>query len=289
MYCFKCGASIPDTAANCPQCGASTATAPPASAPPPASVAAPAPGRQNVAPPQRYSGPQQTDGKAVGSLILGILAIFPLGLLAGIPAVVLGHLAKSSIARSLGRLKGDGMATAGLIMGYVSVAFIPLILIVAAIAIPSLLRAKMAANESAAMSTVRTVNTAQVTYAVTYPSSGYARFLKVLGPGEPPAECTNPANINEQHACLIDGGLGCSRAWCVKGGYRYNVTAVCGDAGVCDDFVVTAMPVSPGATGTRSFCSTKDLIIRSYGGRGTIGAIVTPLSVEDCQSWPAIR
>src|SRR5229473_2261001 len=64
------------------------------------------------------------DGKAVVSLILGILAIFPFSIFAGIPAVVLGHISRSSIARSMGRLKGEGMALAGLIMGYLSVALI---------------------------------------------------------------------------------------------------------------------------------------------------------------------
>jgi type IV pilus assembly protein PilA len=285
MYCFKCGASIPDTAANCPQCGASTSAAPPSTPPPsatpPTPVAAPSPGWQNVAQPQRYYGPQQTDGKAVGSLILGILAIFPLGIFAAIPAVVLGHLSKSSIARSLGRLKGDGMATAGLIMGYASIALIPLVLIIAAIAIPNLLRARISANESAAASTVRTVNTAQVTYVTSYPSAGYARSLAVLGPGE---DCTNPANVNEQHACLIDRILACSETWCVKGGYRYNTTAVCDSNGVCDKYVITATPAVPGSTGHQSFCSTSDAVIRVRRR----GPVSQPLTLEECQAWPPL-
>ncbi len=119
MYCFQCGASMPDVSSACPQCGASTAGASRPSVPPQV-AAAPAPAWRNVPQAQPYAGPQQTDGKAVGSLVLGILALFPLGLLAGIPAVVLGHLSKSSITKSMGRLKGAGMATAGLVMGYMS-------------------------------------------------------------------------------------------------------------------------------------------------------------------------
>jgi len=217
----------------------------------------------------------------VGSLILGILAIFPLGIFAGIPAVVLGHLSKSSIARSMGRLKGEGMATAGLVMGYLSAAFIPLVLIIAAIAIPNLLRATISANESAAASTLRAVNTAHVTYATSYPSSGYARSLAVLGPG---ADCANPANRNEEHACLIDGVLACSDTWCIKGGYRYNTSAVCGSDGVCNDYVITAAPKLPGSTGNKSFCSTSDGVIRVH----TRGPVLQPLTVEECQAWPPI-
>jgi competence protein ComGC len=86
-------------------------------------------------------------------------------ILTGIPAIILGHLSRSAIRNSLGRLKGEGMALAGMILGYVSVAIvIPFILIVATIAIPSLLRSRQAANESAAVANVRTLNTAEVTY-----------------------------------------------------------------------------------------------------------------------------
>ena len=61
---------------------------------------------------------------------------------------------------------------------------VAIILIIAAIAIPNLLRARMAANESSAASSVRTVNTAQVTYQSTYPTTGYAAALKDLGANE---------------------------------------------------------------------------------------------------------
>src|SRR5579859_7493638 len=51
---------------------------------------------------------------------------------------------------------------------------VAIILIIAAIAIPNLMRARIAANESAGASTVRTLNTAEVTYSTTYASFGYA-------------------------------------------------------------------------------------------------------------------
>ncbi|HZD92861.1 MAG TPA: DUF4190 domain-containing protein, partial [Candidatus Sulfotelmatobacter sp.] len=150
-----------------------------------------------------YGQGAKTDGQAVASLVLGIASIFLcLGILAGIPAIIFGHLSWSRIRRSMGRLKGEGMAMAGLILGYIS---IPSILIIAAIAIPNLLRAKISANESAAASTVRTVNTSQITYLTTYPEKGYAADLATLGPG-PGGACGDAGTA--EHACLIDGTLG---------------------------------------------------------------------------------
>ena len=102
----------------------------------------------------------RTDGKAIGSLVCGVLSLFCFSILTGIPAVSLGPLSRSDIRKSMGRLKGEGMALAGLIMGYISFAVVP-ILIIATLAIPSLLRARQAANESAAVANLRTINTAE--------------------------------------------------------------------------------------------------------------------------------
>ena len=60
---------------------------------------------------------------------------------------------------------------------------VAIILIIAAIAIPNLLRARIAANESSAVSSIRTINTAEVTYQSAYPTVGYAANLVSLGPG----------------------------------------------------------------------------------------------------------
>jgi hypothetical protein len=188
-----------------------------------------------------------------------MLSIFPLWILAAVPAVILGHLSRKSIRESMGRLKGDGMAMAGLIMGYLSMATTPIVLIIAAIAIPSLLRARMMANESAAVRTMRMIVTAEVVYNQTYPSAGYAPSLAVLGPGQSPVNCTAAA----EHACLLDNLVGCATgAWCSKNGYQFNVTATCEAGGACTDYVVTAVPIQPGTTGINSFCSTSDGGIR---------------------------
>ncbi|MFJ8821650.1 DUF1707 and DUF4190 domain-containing protein [Streptomyces sp. NPDC102467] len=63
--------------------------------------------------------PAPTNGKAVGALACGVTAVFSVGL-TGIPAVVLGHMARAEIRRS--GEQGDGMAVAGLVLGWLSVA-----------------------------------------------------------------------------------------------------------------------------------------------------------------------
>ncbi len=283
MFCFKCGASMADNAAACPKCGAVVSATPspamPASAAAPAR--APATSWQAASPARPYVGAAQTDGKAVTSLILGILSIFPFWFLTGIPAIIVGHLSRKSIRESMGRLKGEGMALAGLIMGYITVAAIPFILIIAAIAIPSLLRSKLLANESAAASTVRTLNTAEATYSGKFPNVGYAHDLSTLGPG-PSGNCTGEGTL--EHACLLDAKLGCSGASCVKYGYRFEVAATCGSDGVCSDYVATATPVQLGTTGRKSFCSTSDGVVRSQPE----GRIQAPPTVADCQSWSPV-
>ncbi len=55
---------------------------------------------------------------------------------------------------------------------------VAIILIIAAIAIPNLLRSRMAANEASAVGSLRTINTAEVTFSTTYPSIGFGRTAR---------------------------------------------------------------------------------------------------------------
>src|SRR5580765_2045953 len=101
---------------------------------------------------------------------------------------------------------------------------VAIILIIAAIAIPNLLRSRMSANESAAASTLRTLNTTEVTYQTSYPAAGYAPDLKTLGPNG--VDCTVPSNVNSLAACLVDNTLGCASATaCPKGQYNYAIVS----------------------------------------------------------------
>ena len=81
---------------------------------------------------------------------------------------------------------------------------VAIILIIAAIAIPNLLRARIAANESSAVSSIRTINTAEVTYQSAYPTVGYAADLVSLGPGGGAQSCPAGGPV-QATACLVDG------------------------------------------------------------------------------------
>jgi competence protein ComGC len=273
MFCSKCGAQIDDQAQFCPQCGTTSPVMAQPPAPPPGPPTQPPYAVPGQYVPQ-YTPPPPTDGKATASLILGIMSVICFGILAGIPAIILGHISRSNIQKSGGKLKGEGLALAGLIMGYFSLVLS--LLFITAITIPSLLKARQSANESAAAATVRTLNTTEVTYSITYPDQGYAPRLATLGPGsQSSANCTPSAT----HACLIDATLGCgSPTWCVKDQYKYSVVAA--GSPKPDDYVITATPMNTGAA-SRSFCATADSIVRYK-----YGTVTSPLaSVDDCQTW----
>ncbi len=154
-FCHTCGSELAPGSMVCPTCHTSVAQT----------------GASGWGPPVP-SRDAKTSGLAVASLILGILfLIFP----AAILAIVLGHISRSQIRDSAGRIKGAGMALAGLILGYAGVAVIP-ILIIAAIAIPNLLRSKMAANEASAVGSLRTLYVAATTYYSAY-DHGYPGYL----------------------------------------------------------------------------------------------------------------
>src|SRR5689334_11972911 len=90
---------------------------------------------------------------------------------------------------------------------------VAIILLIAAIAIPNLLRSRMAANESAAVATLRNIHNAQAAYSIQFGASvGFANTLQKLGPGTP---------CDKTHACLADELVGCAAEPCHKGGYQY--------------------------------------------------------------------
>ena len=156
------------------------------------------------------------------------------------------------------------------------------VLVVAAVAIPNLLRSRMAANEASAVGSVRTVVVAQVTYEVTYPKRGYAPNLATLGPDlrGANAESADHAGLLNQslanESCTADG-------WCSKSGYRFKVTAVCKQH-LCEEYVVVATPINSN-TGVRNFCATSDGVIRLKTGP----PLTSPVSVPECRAWPPLQ
>jgi hypothetical protein len=73
---------------------------------------------------------QQTNKKAIWALVLGILSLVCCGLFAGIPAIILGQMAKSEIDTSGGLQSGRGMAVAGFVLGIIGVVWTVVALIV---------------------------------------------------------------------------------------------------------------------------------------------------------------
>jgi len=141
---------------------------------------------------------------------------------------------------------------------------VAIILIIAAIAIPNLLRARMAANESSAVSALRTINTAEVTYNSTYPTVGYAATLVALGPS-----AATPCAASSTNACLIDAVL----AGGTKSGFIYNGTAAGGPPTVT--YFWAGTPVTLNQTGTRSFCTYEDAVVRAQPTGAAIGSEAT--------------
>jgi len=268
MFCALCGAENSNDGRFCGKCGAALQ----------GQRNMPPPGAGYGAPEQPYTGPTETSGKAIGSLICGLLFfIFPVALL----AIVLGHLSLSDIRKAAGRITGRGMAIAGLALGYTGVAIIP-VMIIAAIAIPNLIRARLAANEASAVASLRTINVAAIRYEAAY-SNGFPPSMDTLGA----AEAGGPATCDR--ARLIDPALAAG----LKTGYAFAYLprpmvfqarpalspeaiakgcTVSGGTG----YTVTAYPVTRGSTGMRSFFTDETGIIR-YATTGPATSFSPPL------------
>jgi len=228
-FCAACGNSLEADDKFCRVCGRSNAGA-----------ALATPGIAPLTP----GAPAETSGKAIVSLICGLLFFVPFAFIA---AIAFGHLALSEIRKSAGRLTGEGIAIAGLILGYIWIAGIPIVLIIAAIAIPNLLRAKMAANEASAVASVRNVVTAEEAYSTAHPDRGYTCYLGDLSREK-----------------LIDSNLARGK----KIGYQFDLlNCVPGNPGGANTkFQVVAQPITPNQTGVRAFCSDESAIIKMDAG-----------------------
>jgi prepilin-type N-terminal cleavage/methylation domain-containing protein len=126
---------------------------------------------------------------------------------------------------------------------------VAIILIIAAIAVPSFLRSRIAANESAAVAAIRTVNTAQITYNSAYPTVGFASTLSALSG----TSCTPPTSSS---ACLIDTVLGGGQ----RSGYNFALSNVTGTPSSTYNAIAT--PIVWNYSGMRYFCSYSDAVVR---------------------------
>jgi prepilin-type N-terminal cleavage/methylation domain-containing protein len=132
---------------------------------------------------------------------------------------------------------------------------VAIILIIAAIAIPNLLRSKMAANESASVQSLRNITVALSAYRTTYPQCGFPDTLDKLKPGSP---------AGPTQAGLLDFVM--SSDSFQRSGYNFTYVLTMGDgdcAGVPGaDYNEEAQPISVNRTGTRGFFVDATLVIR---------------------------
>jgi len=144
---------------------------------------------------------------------------------------------------------------------------VAIILIIAAIAIPNLLRSRMAANESSAAGSIRSILTSQVMYSATY-GIGYAPDLPTLGSPSVPCTATSTS------ACLLDPVLSSG----TKSGYTLGTSTT----NPVSEFVATAVPLALDQTGSRSFCGDESMIVNYTPSASTVAA-------DDvaCEAFPA--
>lgn len=147
--------------------------------------------------------------------------------------------------------KSDNKTVIIVVAAILLVMAIPVTLIVAAIAIPNLIRARISANQASAVASVRTLNTALITYQSTY--DHYPQTISQLGPPGP------SQRVDEQHAGLIDAVL----ADRVKYGYAFTYESVPKqDASGTDGYAIHADPLQYDRTGVSHYFSDQSGVIR---------------------------
>jgi prepilin-type N-terminal cleavage/methylation domain-containing protein len=134
---------------------------------------------------------------------------------------------------------------------------VAIILVIAAIAIPNMLRARISANEASAVASLRTISTAETTYASTYPTVGYTCSLTELGP---PA---SGSAYSSSAAGILDSVLASGQ----KAGYQFGLQDCTGSP--VAKYTSTAAPITIGGSGQRAFCSATPGVI-SYSTDGVV-------------------
>jgi type IV pilus assembly protein PilA len=150
---------------------------------------------------------------------------------------------------------------------------VAIILIIAAIAIPNLLRSKMAANQASAVGSERTINTAAITYNSTY-GNGYPGNLNMIGnDGTTTVSCGNAELIDQVLTTGTKSGY--TFVFTGEGAQLDSTTSSCGASGPFGyqgGYVVTAIPAALGTTGQTAYCSDGTGVIRQNPS-GALGAV----------------
>jgi len=187
----------------------------------------------------------QKKGLAIFSLVLGIISFLTFGLLGvgAITGIILAAIAMGRVKREPWKYGGRGMAIAGLVLSITSLVTVVPIGIIAGIAVPNLLAARKAANESSAIYSLRTISSAEMIYQSEFQKYGTLQELAANN--------------------LIDQSLGSG----VKNGYRFTVKLT-NDNPDSSGFAVIGVPDDYRKTGTRSFYVDETLVIRASNNLG---------------------
>jgi hypothetical protein len=231
-----------------------------------------------VDPSVAFGLPPETSGKAIFSLVCGILGLFPP---AAIVAVIFGHLSLSEIRKSAGRLSGRGLAITGLVFGYGGAALGIVWLVLIGVSIPKAMRAQKAQGASvnallrgsSAVSVVRAVNTAEIAYSQAHPASGYTCSLD---------ELSQTWGLKAELARGKDNGYAFELNGCVSNRSGGPITR----------YRVIAYPLVVKTTGRPAYCSNEsDAIKMSRSGSAeeclASGVELSDSEVNHPQSWPS--
>jgi hypothetical protein len=228
-------------------------------------------------------GRQPSKGLAIASLVLGVLSLFTLGCLGvgALAGITLGIVALVKAGRSPQEYGGKGMAIGGIVCSGLALLLLPLA-IIAAIAIPSLMRARVSANEASAIGDIRTMISGQVAYSVS--NGGFYDTPACLAA---PDGCLRdyepgmPTFIDAEQASLVDQrgyrwrfyqGPSPSRAQIQRQGLSPSSI---------ESFAYVAVPISPGTTGIRGFCGDSTGRI-CFSADGSEPPVVGGLCAPDC-------
>jgi type IV pilus assembly protein PilA len=152
---------------------------------------------------------------------------------------------------------------------------VAIILIIAAIAIPNLMRARMAANDSSAAAGERTIITGEVGYFAAYPTVGFTNLVSL---GSALNTVCTPSITT---ACLIDANLANNGtpANSGKSGYSFAASPATGaGSAVPNEFLTTSTPLGA-TTGTKAYCAVDDGVVRTQPA----GTITLVASYGACQ------
>ena len=127
---------------------------------------------------------------------------------------------------------------------------VAIILIIAAIAIPNLLKSRIAANHAAAVYALHAINVGEITYASTY-NTGFSQTLAALGPSASGASTASAAGV-------IDSVLAAG----VRQGYSFVYVTSADSAGRYDAYTLNANPLTVGTTGINYYYTDQTGTVR---------------------------